>query len=166
MDKQQIKERQQEILRLIQAFCAQKLNEEYFELAERLLAKLGRKRNVPFAKGQPKVWAAGIIHALGSINFLFDKSTKPYVSVDEITGFFQASKSASGSKSKEIRDMLGMRTWDGEFSTRRMQQNNPFKDLVIVDGLIVPLEALPEEMQTIVRQTRAQGGDVSFHTEK
>jgi hypothetical protein len=165
MDKQQIKERQQEILGLLQAFCAQKLNEEYFSLAERLLAKLGRKRNIPFATGQPKTWAAGIIHALGTINFLFDKSIKPYVSVDEITAFFQTSKSASGNKSKEIRDMLGLRTWDREFSTRHILQNNPFKDLVMVDGLIVPLDTLPEEMQTIVRQARAQGRDVSFRTE-
>ena len=89
MDKQQIQERQQRILDLVREFCGKKLNEEYFELSERLVQKLGRKRNVPFTTGQTQVWAASIIHALGSINFLFDKSFQPYISIDEINDWKQ-----------------------------------------------------------------------------
>ena len=75
MEKQKIEEKKQIILDLVREFCAKKLDEEYFELAERLTQKLGRKRNVPFITGKSEIWAAGIIHALGTINFLFDKET-------------------------------------------------------------------------------------------
>jgi hypothetical protein len=37
---------------------------------------MSRKRNVPFLYGRMEIWAAAIIHALGSINFLFDTSKK------------------------------------------------------------------------------------------
>src|ERR1017187_7404077 len=104
MDKAKVEERQQKILELVREFCAKKLDEEYFELAEKLILKLGRKRHVPFETGKLEIWAAGIIHALGSINFLFDKDHTPYVSVDEINNFFGTSKSSSGNKSKEIRN--------------------------------------------------------------
>ena len=43
MEKQKLQERQQQILDLVKQFCAVKLNDEYFKLAERLTAKLGRR---------------------------------------------------------------------------------------------------------------------------
>jgi hypothetical protein len=86
-EKQKIEEQKQKILALAQEFCTKKLDEEYSELAEQMIQKLGRKRNVPFVTGKPEIWAAGIIHALGTINFLFDKSTEPYASVDDINNF-------------------------------------------------------------------------------
>ena len=164
MDKQKLQERQQQILDLVRQFCAQKLDDEYFELAERLTSKLGRKRNVPYSTGQTEVWAAAIIHALGTINFLFDKASEPYVSADEINDFFKTNKSTTGNKSKQIRDLLKLDRWDDEFSTKRMQDNNPFQNLVMVDGLIVPLDTLPYEYQEMVRQARAEGKDISFNT--
>jgi len=165
MDKQQIQQRQQQIIDLIGEFCTQKLNEEYFELSKRLMQKLGRKRNVPFETGKPEVWAAAVIHALGTINFLFDKSFEPYVTIDEINNFFGTGKSTSGAKSKQIRDLLKLSIWDKEFSTRRIQVGNPFAEMVMVNGLIVPLNTIPEEYQKMVRQARAEGKDLSFTTE-
>ena len=164
MDKQNLLDRQQRILDLVREFCAKQLDEEYFELAERLIKKLGRKRNPPFETGQLQVWAAAIIHALGSINFLFDRSFEPYVSIDEINAFFATSKSTTGNKSKQIRDMLKLDLWNNEFSTRRMQKSNPFANLVMVDGLIVPVHTLPEQFQQVVFQARAEGKDISFTT--
>ncbi len=164
MDKKILQERQQKILDLVRGFCANKLNEEYIELSERLVQKLGRKRSQPLASGQPQIWAASIIHALGTINFLFDKSFEPYVSIDEINNYFGTSKTTTGSKSKLIRELLKLDRWDNEFSTNRMSNSNPFAKLVMVDGLIVPLDTLPEEYQIIVRQARAEGEDISFTT--
>jgi hypothetical protein len=34
----------------------------------------------------------------------------------------------------------------------------------MVDGLIVPLDTLPEQYQDMVRQARAEGKDISFST--
>jgi len=164
MEKEQIIERQQEIIHLAKSFCKEKLNEEYADLSEKLIYKLGRKRNVPFVTGQTQIWAAAVIHALGTINFLFDKSSKPYVSIDDINDFFGTKKSTTGNKSKEIRDLLKLSYWDSEFSTERMERNNPFSNMVMVNGLIVPLDSLPEEYQNVVRQIRAEGKDISFTT--
>ena len=164
MDKQIIQERQQKILELVRNFCAKKLNEEYFELSERLVQKLGRKISQPLATGQLQIWAASVIHALGTINFLFDKSAEPFVSIDEINNYFGTNKTTTGSKSKQIRELLKLDRWDKEFSTKRMSNSNPFANLVMVDGLVVPLGTLPEQYQIAVRQARAEGIDISFTT--
>ena len=136
-DKDKILKRQSEISELLQAFCAAKLNEEYLELAEKLLAKMSRKRNVPFETGKVEIWAAAIIHALGMINFLFDRSQVPHVTVAEIHEFFGTKQSTVGNKSKEIRDMFKLRQWDDEFGTREMRRNNPFSRFVVLpNGMI------------------------------
>ena len=166
MNKESIIEKQQEIIRLAQSFCREKINEEYAVLAEKLICKLGRKRNVPFVTGQATVWAAAVIHALGFINFLFDKSAEPYVSVNDIVDFFGTKKSTMGNKSKEIRDLLKLAYWDKDFSTGRMIDKNPFANLVMVNGLITPASVLPKEFQDIVRQTKAGGGIISFSTKE
>ena len=164
MDKQHIQERQQKIIDLVREFCGKKLNEEYFELSERLVQKLGRKRNIPFTTGQPQVWAAAIIHALGTINFLFDKSFDPYISVGDINDFFGTAKSTTGNKSKQIRDLLKLDRWDKEFSTKKMSGSNPLANLVMVNGLIVSVDSIPEEYQEMVREAKAEGKNISFTT--
>lgn len=164
LDKQKIQERQNQILGLIREFCSEKLDEEYFELSERMVKKLGRKRTPPILTGQVQVWAAAIIHALGSINFLFDKSFQPFVSVEEINSFFGTNKSTTGAKSRQIRDLLKLGYWDSEFSTNKMHAGNPYDELVMVDGLIVPVDTLPEQYQQLVRQARSEGKDISFTT--
>lgn len=143
MDKQQLQKKQLEIINLVKGFCTEKLDEEYFKLSEKLIQKLGRKRNVPFETGQSQIWAAAVIHAIGTINFLFDKSFQPYVTIDEIINFFGTKKSTTCSKSKQIRDMLKLQMWDSEFSTNKMiRSGNPFASYVMVDGLLVPLNSL------------------------
>ena len=164
MGKLEIQERQQKIIDLVREFCAKKLDEENLELAGRLIQKLGRKKNNLFLTGQPQVWAAAIIHALGTINFLFDKSFEPYISVDEINQFFGTSKSTTGNKSKQIRELFNLDRFDQAFSTKKMEQENSFNNLVMVDGLTVPLDTLPEQYQEMVRQARIQGKDISFNT--
>ena len=84
MDKEEkaaIENRKNQIISLIREFCTERLDDDYFELSVRLVEKLGRKRTVPFMSGKIEIWAAAVIHALGTINFLFDKSFQPYVTV-------------------------------------------------------------------------------------
>lgn len=164
MDQEILKLQQKNIFDLVKEFCSKKLDEEYFELSERLIQKLGRKKNPPYATGQPQIWAAAVIHALGTINFLFDKSFEPYMSIEEINTYFGTNKSTTGTKSKLIRYLLKLDRWDNEFSTKRMQESNPFANLVMVDGLIVPLDTLPEQYLQAVRQARTEGKDISFTT--
>ena len=144
IEKSAIENRKNQILLLIKEFCTQKLDDEYFELSVQLLSKLGRKRDVPFMSGKVEIWAAAIIHALGTINFLFDKSFEPYTTVEEINVFLGTNKSSTGQKSKIIRDLLNLGYFDGEFSTDRLKQNNPFDKLTMVNGFIISKDSLTE----------------------
>ncbi|HOV84657.1 MAG TPA: DUF6398 domain-containing protein [Paludibacteraceae bacterium] len=150
---------------MTKAFCSEKLNDEYAQFCEKLIKKMGRKRDVPFQRGKLEIWAAAVIHAIGSINFLFDKSFEPYLTTDEINEYFGTKNSTVSSKAREIREMFRLQYYDSEFSTQRMTDSNPFNNMVMVDGFIVPLDMLPENLQQEVRAARAKGEDIEFYTE-
>ena len=164
MTKAELKERENKLLELTGAFCTQKLDDEYFQLSEKLIKKLGRKRNVPFESGKIEIWAAGIIHALGLINFLFDKSGEPHVTVNEINDYFGTKQSTVTGKSKQIRDLLKLSHFDKNFSVGKMRNTNPLENMVMVDGFIVPLDSIPDDLQKMVRQARTEGRDIEFKT--
>ena len=137
MDKEVIIKKQQEIIQLTKSFCDEYLDKEYAELSEKLICKLGRKRNVPFVTGQTSIWAAAVIHALGTINFLFDKSFEPYTTIGVINDFFGTKQSTVGNKSKQIRDLLKLGFWDAEFSTSHMRKDNPLAALMNMGGFVI-----------------------------
>ncbi len=56
--------------------------------------------------------------------------------------------------------------FDNEFATERMNETNPFNDLVMVDGLIVSLSSIPENLQELVKKEREEGRDIEFTTER
>ena len=128
-------------------FCDEYLDDEYKELCIKLIDKMSRKRTVPFLTGKLEIWAAAIVYAIGSINFLFDRNLKPYATADDICDFFGTSKSTTGQKAKLIRDMFKMGYYDTEFATQKMAGKNPFKDMVSINGFIVPLSMLPPEVR-------------------
>jgi hypothetical protein len=97
---------------------------------------------VPFLSGRLEIWAAAVVYALGQVNSLFDKSFEPYVSAAELCKYFGTSQSTTSQKAKIIRDMFKMRYFDEEFSTKRMQKENPLNEFVMVNGLIVPVSAV------------------------
>jgi len=166
MTKQQIKEREQVLLEMVGTFCAQMLDDDYFQLCEKLIKKMGRKREVPFQRGQLDVWAAAVVHAIGSINFLFDKSFEPYMTAEQISEYFGTKKSTVSTKAAQIKDMFKLSYFSPEFSTQKMTYENPFSQMVMFDGFIVPLDTLPLELQQKVKDARAQGGDIEFTTQQ
>ena len=166
MTKDDIKKREKKLLELTATFCGQHLDNDYAQLCEKLIKKLGRKRDVPFQRGKLEIWAAAVIHALGSINFLFDKSFEPYISLDQLNDYFGTKKSTVTNKSKQIKDLLKLWHFSPEFSTQHVAENNPFNDMVMVDGFIVPLSELPEDLQELVKEERAAGRDIEFTTER
>jgi hypothetical protein len=58
-----------EIVAVSDAVCLQLLDQEYADLARRAVARLARKRPSPLRGGTRKVWAAGVVYALGQANF-------------------------------------------------------------------------------------------------
>jgi hypothetical protein len=111
---------------LVSQFCDERLDVEYREICLRALEKLCRKRPSPLLRGHLNTWACGIVHAVGKINFLFDKKAPVHSTADELAGWFGISKSASSSKSAEVSKLLGLSYFDREFSLRRILEANPF----------------------------------------
>ncbi len=138
--KEQTKQKEQEIVGLAQKLCLEKINEEYAALAEKMIRKLGRKREVPFVRGQSEIWATAVVHAIGSINFLGDKAFLPFLSLDELCGFYKLNKSTVGAKSGHIKKLLNLGPFDEEFSTEYIRGNNPFDQLRMSDEGFLFLE--------------------------
>ncbi|KAF1078386.1 DUF6398 domain-containing protein [Methanogenium sp. MK-MG] len=82
----------------------------------------------------------------GSINYLFDKSTKPHASPADICNYFGTKKSTTSQKAKGIRDMFDLYFFDEEFSTTREGEEDPYEGLVLIDGIFVPKDMLPPEI--------------------
>jgi len=134
-----IKEREIKLIELTKEYCSQNLDDDYSQLSEKLIKKLGRKRSVPFESGKIEIWAAGVIHALGTINFLFDKSGEPHVTASDINNYFGTNQSTVTGKSKQIRDLLKLAYFDKDFSTRGIIKQNSLKNMVVMNGFIVSI---------------------------
>jgi hypothetical protein len=133
-----VQQKKDTLIQMTDAFADSYLDEDYKMLCRKLIEKMSRKRQVPFLSGRLEIWAAAVVYALGQINFLFDKSFEPYVSATDLCDYFGTSQSTASQKAKKIRDMFKMRYFDEEFSTERMQNENPLNEFVTVNGLIVP----------------------------
>jgi len=144
-DKTRINETAHQLISLTTEFCEQHLGDEYERLCEKLIRKMSRKRNVPYLSGRIEVWAAGVIYALGQINFLFDRSFEPYATHDDICDHFGTNKSTTSQKAKLIRDMFKMRYGNDEFLTERNKKDKPFGKSMMINGLILPIDLLESE---------------------
>lgn len=137
------------IVTLTDAVCNQHLNGEYAALARRLAATLARKRPSPIMRGKPEIWACAIIYALGTVNFLFDKSQTPHIRADELCAVFGVSQSSGANKAKLIRDMLNMYQLDPNWCLPSRVDENPLVWILQVNGMMVDIRYMPREVQQI-----------------
>jgi len=128
-------------------FCQAKLNEEYADMCRQLTAKLCRKRPSPLTRGRTKNWAAGIVHAIGTVNFAFDKSLSPHITIPDISSYFGVGKSSPASKSKEIRNSLNIGLMDPEWTLPSRMDSNPMAWHISVNGFIMDARSAPREIQ-------------------
>lgn len=140
-NKEELEKTKAELIGMTAAFCQKYLDEEYQFLCEALIEKMSRKKLVvPFMSGRRGIWAAAVVYAVGSLNFLFDKSFEPSTTTDQIAEFFDVSKNTLRQKASLIRKMFKMQPFfNTEFATRRMIEQNPFAQMAIIDGFIVPI---------------------------
>ena len=123
-------------------FCAEHLDLEYAELCRRLIGRLARKRPSPLASGEVRTWAGGVLHAIGSLNFLFDRTQHPHLTASELCRLAEVSPATAARRSSEIRRLLRLTHFDPELSRREILEHSPLRNLVEVGGLIVPLDLL------------------------
>jgi hypothetical protein len=136
-----------EILDIIRSFCDEKLNEEYYELSMALAAKLARKRPSPITAGRKSTWAAGIVHAVGMVNFVFDRSQTPSITSKEMCEWFGLGQSTISGKSKIIRDMFKMRQLDPKWCLPSRLEDNPMAWMISINGFIMDARTAPHEIQ-------------------
>jgi hypothetical protein len=68
------------VVALTDAFCRERLNEEYAALCRKLAEALGRKRPSPLVRGRVEIWACAVVRVIGWVNFLDDRDTSPHSS--------------------------------------------------------------------------------------
>ena len=136
-----------EIAALIVEFCDKKLNDDYKSLCLRLLEKLCRKRQSPLLSGRVHTWAAGIVYAIGSNNFIFDKTQKIHMTAGELVAPFGVSSSTATSKAAEIKKMFRIDYFNTEWMLPEHLENNSMIWMVKVNGLIVDIRNMPQEIQ-------------------
>lgn len=135
------------IVGLTDEFCKKHLTDEYAVLARQAAAALCRKRPSPLAQGKAEGWACGILHALGFVNFLFDKSKKPYIGAADLYKAFGLSASTGSAKSKAVRDSLKMMRFDPNWTLPSKLARNPMAWLITVNGFPVDARMMPLEVQ-------------------
>jgi Domain of unknown function (DUF6398) len=137
------------IVALTDAFCREHLNEEYRELAQDMAAALCRKRPSPLSSGQPRTWACGIIHTLGQINFLSDRSTQPYMTMADVSSAFGVGQSTASAKARVISQALKAHRLDPTWCLPSLIDANPLVWMAQVNGILVDLRDMPREVQEI-----------------
>ena len=135
------------ITALTDAFCDKHLNDEYRALIHRVVGSLARKRPSPLLKGREEVWAAAAVHAVGRMNFLDDPSQKPHMKMTDVDKAFGVSSGTGQGRSKTIRDMLKMRSFDPEWTLPSRIADNPMAWLIQVDGFMMDARHAPREIQ-------------------
>jgi len=131
------------------AFCDRHLSDEYKQLIRLVLAALCRKRPSPLLKGHASSWAAGAVHALGMINFLFDDTQTPHCKATDIWAHFGLASSTGQAHSKKIRDALDMGQMDPHWCLPSRMDANPMVWMLEVNGYMVDVRHMPLEVQDI-----------------
>ena len=140
-------EKYRTIIELTDGFSDKHLNDEYSQLIRYAVAALCRKRPSPLATGKANTWACGITHAVGMVNFLFDKSQTPYIGATDLYKAFGVGQSTGQGKSKQVRDLLKMYPMDPNWSLPSRIDSNPVVWMISVNGMIVAIRTMPREVQ-------------------
>jgi uncharacterized protein DUF6398 len=136
-----------EIVSITDSVCLSVLDEEYADLARRAVAKLARKRPSPLHAGRRATWAAGVVHALGQVNFLFDPASEPCATADQLSAAFGVAKSTMGSKARQVRDLLRISHFSPEFQRADVVAQNSLVWIIEVNGLAVDARNVSPDIQ-------------------
>ena len=136
-----------EVTAITSRFCAEHLDEEYARLCVKLAARLARKRPSPLQRGDRRIWAAGIVYAIGRVNFLADPAQRLHLRTDKLADLLGVKQATMANKGRLIMDTLRIGLLDSEYSRSDMLDQNPMVWMVQVNDLIVDARWLPEALQ-------------------
>ena len=136
-----------QIVAMTDAVCLEHLDVEYSGLCRKVVGKLGRKRPSPLTRGDQGIWAAGVVYAVGQLNFVFDPAQTPHATADQLSGWLGVKKTTMANKARLIRDTLALSHFDSEFMRRDLVKADPLTWLLEVDGLLVDVRQAPVHFQ-------------------
>ena len=142
-----LEEKFNEIASIIGQFCKANLNKEYELICVQLCAALSRKRPSPLLNGRSNTWACGIVHAIGSINFLFDSAQSPSIKPKELYEKFGVSGGTGSTKSKQIRDIMKLSYFDPDWTLPSKMEENPLVWMITVNGFVIDVRHAPKDLQ-------------------
>lgn len=135
------------IVAITDRVCAEHLDEEYAALCRAAIAKLGRKRPSPLTRGDAAIWAAGVVHAIGRLNFLSDPAQTPHATVSDLSDWLGVKKTTLSNKGRMVSDALGLGGYEPEFMRRDLLDNHPLTWILNIDGLLVDVRQAPFHIQ-------------------
>jgi hypothetical protein len=136
-----------QIIAVTDAVCVEHLDAEYAELCRRVVGRLSRKRPSPIVRGDLRIWAAGVVYAVGQLNFIFDPAQTPHATADQLSTWLGVKKTTMANKAVMVRDVLKLDHFDSELMRRELVHRSPFTWLLEVDGMPVDARNLPPHLQ-------------------
>lgn len=136
-----------QVVAVTDAVCREHLDEEYAHLCRAVVGKLGRKRPPPLTRGDPRIWAAGVVYAVGQLNFIFDPAQTPHASADQLSEWLGVRKTTMANKGRLVRDTLKMNHFDTELSRRDVIDASPLTWLLEIDGMPIDIRLAPVQVQ-------------------
>ncbi len=133
-----------DIQKLFRGYCKKHLDDDYLRLCNKLFNDLFESDDEIFNRGKENIWAAAIVWAIGSVNFLGDKSFDPSASLSDVCNYFKVKTSTVGQKASRIREWFDMDYFNDYYQREDSQISGLLKSLVMIeDGFIVPRD-LPD----------------------
>jgi hypothetical protein len=135
-----------DLVGLTDAFCDARLNGEYKDLCREMAIEICQKGS-PVLKGKTDGRAAGIVYAIGRVNFLDDPSQTPHMKSMEIAEGFGVSVATMRAKAKVIREGLDLMPFHPDWSLPSRMGDNPLIWMLEVNGFLVDIRMAPREAQ-------------------
>jgi hypothetical protein len=104
--------------------------------ARSVAVALGQQPDAPIQRGQPTVWAAGILHAIAVVTERFDEEHPTPLVAADLYAAAQVSASATRRRSKQIRDRITFAVVEP-----------PPPPMVSVNGLAIDAQFLPRSLR-------------------
>jgi len=127
--------------------CDEHLTDEYADLAREMTTAPIRKRPSPLDSGQTPSWAAGVLCALGQVNFLFDEDDEPHRAATDLCDRVGVSQSTGSRYARRIRDDLDLKPFDPDWALASEADENPMAWMIQVNGMLVDARDMPKEVQ-------------------
>ena len=127
---------QSQIKYLLEGFCSKHLDSELQSYSLDLFKTIIKKSLLNIYRGKSEIWAASIVYVIARLNFLFDKDSDDFISVNELCDYFNVKKSTIGNKATQIEKMYNISLGDKKYTKPDIAKS--FEFYMTPEGFIIP----------------------------